>query len=217
MKILTTKITQIKIPDDVEFVNYSKEELQKIIYEEIKNQVITEKVYIKLNDNEMILIEAEILDEDLKSEINLKYKPIELEELNNTEATLQSKVAMLGLSMIQQRLIDQQDPIKQKEYLHLAIYELIQNYGWGNYSTEYNGNIFRTTGFDEEDNEKNLDKYKEIFIDTKKESICSFIIPDFDNFKTINITINDPKAFINFIKSVESDLGVSIFGELDEM
>ncbi len=212
MKILTTKITQIKIPDEVEFVNYSKEQLQNMIYEEIKNQVITEKVYIKLNDKEYILIEAEILEEDLKSENNLIYKPIELEELNNTEATLQSKVAMLGLTMIQQKLKDQQDPIKQKEFLHLAIYELIQNYGLGNYSTEYNGEIYSTIGLDEEtDNLLNLH-----IVDNAKNIICTFDIPDFDNFKTTNIKINDTKKFINFIKSVEEDLGVCIIGELSD-
>ncbi len=212
MKILTTKITQIKIPDEVEFVNYSKEQLQNMIYEEIKNQVITEKVYIKLNDKEYILIEAEILEEDLKSENNLIYKPIELEELNNTEATLQSKVAMLGLTMIQQKLKDQQDPIKQKEFLHLAIYELIQNYGLGNYSTEYNGEIYSTIGLDEEtDNLLNLH-----IVDNAKNIICTFDIPDFDNFKTTNIKIIDTKKFINFIKSVEEDLGVCIIGELSD-
>lgn len=211
MKVLTTKITQIKIPDEVEFVNYSKEQLQNIIYEEIKNQVITEKVYIKLNDKEYILIEAEILEEDLKSEINLKYKPIELEELNNEEATLQSKVAMLGLTMIQQKIKDQQDPIKQKEFLHLAIYELIQNYGWGNYSTEYNGVLFSTTGFDED-----MNSTTGLNIISDKEIICTFDIPDFDSYKTSNVEIKDSKKFINFIKSVEQDLDVSIFGELSD-
>ena len=212
MKILTTKITQIKIPNEVEFVNYSKNQLENLLYDELKNQVTTEKVFIKLNDKELILIEAEILEEDFKSSNNLIYRPIELEELNNKEATLQSKVAMLGLSMIQQKLKDQQDPIKQKEYLHLAIYELIQSYGWGNYSTEYNNDIFSTSGFDEETKECN-----KITLSTGKNIFCTFEIIDFDTYKLDNIIINDSKAFINFIKSVEYDLDVNIFGDLNEM
>ena len=212
MKILTTKITQIKIPNEVEFVNYSRNQLENLLYDELKNQVITEKVFIKLNDKELILIEAEVLEEDFKSSNNLVYRPIELEELNNEEATLQSKVAMLGLSMIQQKLKDQQDPIKQKEYLHLAIYELIQSYGWGNYSTEYNNDIFSTAGFDEESKDCN-----KISLSTGNNIFCTFEIIDFETYKLNNVIINDSKAFINFIKSVEYDLDVNIFGDLNEM
>ena len=214
MKILTTKITQIKIPNEVEFVNYSKNQLENLLYNELKNQVTTEKVFIKLNDKEIILIEAEVLEEDFKSSNNLVYRPIELEELNNEEATLQSKVAMLGLSMIQQKLKDQQDPIKQKEYLHLAILELIQSYGWGNYSTEYNNDIFSTSGFDEETKDNDCNK---IALSTGNNIFCTFEIIDFDTYKLNNVIINDSKAFINFIKSVEYDLDVNIFGDLNEM
>lgn len=113
-------------------------------------------------------------------------------------------------------LVDKISVNQVEKYLRLAVNKLIENYDWGNYSTEYNGEIFSTSGFDDIDEiNSNIIKIK-IFIDSKRDCICNFIISDLDNFKIEHIIINDLENLINFIKSVEQDLDIIIFKEFGD-